>query len=100
MDNIRRPVPVTVPHVVSLSNDEVDRIVMNRLREISHGITVNLGDVKYYGFEYPKAVTEQDVMKLIDVRDAPILHTIYVSYLAFRLEQALRLGPLKTPDKP
>lgn len=102
MDNVRRPMPVSVPHMISLSNSEVDRIVMQRLREIAYGILV----------EYPNGVmnisycpygiihTQEEVLKLKEIRDRPRLHEMYVSYLAHELEWALRLGPLKTPDKP
>jgi hypothetical protein len=95
MDNIRRPVPVSVPLQVSLSNEEVDRIVLKRLQEMAHGIRVcSNGSIEYQG--YTEAPNEAHVMTFQHVRDAPRLHEIYVSYLAYRLESALRDGPLKT----
>lgn len=104
MDNIRRPVPVAVPMQVSLSNEEVDRIVLARLREIAHGIDTTYsrkGELKieYQGYFTPNATSEVEIMSLLNVRDSPRLHELYVSYLAYRLESALRMGPLKTPDK-
>jgi hypothetical protein len=106
MDNIRRPVPVTVPHVVSLSNEEVDRVVLKRLKEIAYGISVEYEGlkspacVKYYGYPYSGACREEDILKLRDIRDNEKLHELYISYLAYLLESALRMGPLKTPVNP
>jgi hypothetical protein len=104
MDNIRRPMPVSVQHIVSLSNEEVDRIVLKRLKEIAHGITTIPSkehraetQIEYLGHVWDNAKTESEVMALNNVRGNTRLYELYISFLAYRLESALRMGPLKTP---
>jgi hypothetical protein len=52
MHIIRKPVPVIVQQVVSLTNSEVDRVMENRLREMADGITIKDNVVAYKNIVY------------------------------------------------
>jgi hypothetical protein len=92
-NGLRKSVAVSVPHQVSLSSEEVDRIIENRLAEMAKGIVIDdSGVVSYHNVIYTYL---KDSGFLIDPKKSinnagPLEYELCISLLAHQLYWALQ----------
>lgn len=99
MNDIRRSVPVTVQHVVSLTNAEVDRIVENRLREMADGITIKDNVVCYKNIMFTALKDDSFLTQTRKILDnaGPVEYEVCISLLAHQLYSALLQAKMARP---